>query len=126
MTCPFGAPEEDTWGSLHADAAAPLRAMGSDVLQGLYTAGGGGVPPPLPMFEAGSQNFCFGAERVKNVCRLKMFVPPSAGTIGEPWEEGGSQPTPPPPLQTPPSPPSHTSLAMGLAARKGALAEGMP
>ena len=37
---------------------------------------------------------------------LKIFGPPSAGTIGGPSEEGGSQPEPPPPtpLQTPPTP----------------------
>ena len=52
-------------------------------------------PSPLPMFEADSQNFAL-APSVPRGFTLKYFGLPSAGTIGGPWEEGGSQPKPPP------------------------------
>ena len=52
-------------------------------------------PPPLPMLEADS----FASD-----LSFKIFGPPSAETIGGPWEEGGPS-QPPPPFQTPP--PTH-------------------
>ena len=76
--------------------------QGSDVLERLYTAGGGvPPPPPFPMFEADSQNCAL----VPRGFKLKIFWPPSAGTIGGPWQEGGSEPTPPLPLLRHPLPP---------------------
>ena len=83
-----------------------------DVLERPYTVAGGGYPPPrppppppLPMFEADSQNFCFGAFGAKRIEASNFMAPPSAGTIGGPWEEGGGgshTPLPPPPSDPPP------------------------
>ena len=64
------------------------------------------TPPFLPFqcLRLTAKNF-LRRLRCQEDLRLKGFGPPSAGTIGGPWEKGGSQPTPlPPPLQTPPSP----------------------
>ena len=59
-------------------------------------------PPPLPMFEADSQNFA----SAPSDSSLKIFGPPSVGTIGGPKEEGcPSQPPPPPSSDSPPPPP---------------------
>ena len=51
-------------------------------------------PPPLPLFEADSQNFA----KVPGGLSLKIAGLPSAGTIGGPKEEEGcpSQPPAPP------------------------------
>ena len=56
-------------------------------------------PPPLPMFEADSQDFSSAPSDL----RLKILGPPSAGTIQGPSEEGY-------PSQTPLRPPPNTSL----------------
>ena len=57
-------------------------------------------PPPLPMFEADSQNLA-SAPLAPTAFKLNNFSPRSAETIGGPEEEGGpSQPPPPPPLLT--------------------------
>ena len=73
----------------------------SDVLERLYTAGGGGYPPPGPpplpfQYLRLTAKILLRRLRCQEDLRVKIFGPPSAGTIG-PWEEGGSQPTPPPP-----------------------------
>ena len=47
------------------------------------------------MFEADTQNFL--RLRCQEDLSFKMFAPPSAATIGGPWEEGGGGL--PPPLQ---------------------------
>ena len=90
--------------------------MTRDVLERPYTvAGGGGTPPwtplpppPPPMFGADSQNFA-SAPSVPRGFKLKTFGPPSAGTIGGPWEEGGPSQISllPPPLPPSPPPPSN-------------------
>ena len=63
------------------------------------------------MLEADSQSFV-AAPSVPRGFRLQKFRPAFGGTIEGPWEEGGSQPTPPPPSNTslppgsrPPCPP---------------------
>ena len=74
-----------------------------DVLERPYTAGGGGSPPPLLPFH------CLRLTAKIMLWRLwcqedlsfKNFGPPSAGTIGGPLEEGGSQPNPLTPLLRP-------------------------
>ena len=58
--------------------------------------------PPLPIFEAGSQNFASPPSAPRGF-KLEIFGPPSAGTIGGPKEEGGPSQNPQAPLlQTPP------------------------
>ena len=59
-------------------------------------------PPPLPMFEAGSQNLLRCLRCQEDLC-FKILGPPLAGTIGGPWEEG--VPSQPPPPFSPPPPP---------------------
>ena len=54
------------------------RGQGSDVLDTPQEEGG--IPLPGPPCQED--------------LRFKNFGPPSAGTIGGPWEEGGSQPNP--------------------------------
>ena len=51
--------------------------------------------PPLPMFEADSQNLT-SAPSMPRGFKLQNFCPPLVGTIGGPWEEGGPSQTPPP------------------------------
>ena len=81
---------------------------------------GGGTPPPLPlpMFEADSQNVCFGAFRGKRVYASKCLAPLRRGPQGYPRRRGGPSQTPLPlpsePPLLPPSPPSNTSLAVPL------------
>ena len=53
-------------------------------------------PPPLPIFEADSQNFASAPSAPRGFA-LKT----SAGAIGGPWEERGV-PAKPPPLFRPP------------------------
>ena len=48
--------------------------------------------------------------RCQEDLRLTIFGPPSAGTIGGSWEEGGPSQTPLPLQKTPPPPSSSTSL----------------
>ena len=84
----------------HIAAAKPHGGTASDVLELPYTVRGAPLdpppPPPVRMFEADSQKFA----SAPTGSRVKVFGPPSAGTIGGPWEE-----VPPPPFQTPAAPP---------------------
>ena len=50
-------------------------------------------PPPLPMFEADSQIFASAPSGQEDLS-FKIVGPPSAGTIGRRWEEGGPSQTP--------------------------------
>ena len=113
-------------------ACPDFRLRGrSDVLEPPYTAGGagGGYPPlpPLPMFEADSQNF----SSVPRGFTLKIFWPAFGGdhrgTLG--GGRGPSQTPLPPPLQTPimgapwlgPPPPLQTPIPpfQYIPARRG-------
>ena len=74
----------------------------SDVLEGPYTVGGGGVNPPLPFQGLGLTGHCTPIN--KNVAS----APSASYTLGDPGRRGGGlSQTPLPPLQTPP-PPSNT------------------
>ena len=90
----------------------PLR----NVLDQPYTAGGGGGnpppldPPPLPMFEAGSQNFA-SAPSVPRGFKPQNFRPAfGRDHRGAEGEGGPSQP----PSPSDPLPPSNTSLPLLL------------
>ena len=84
---------------------------GRDVLARPCTVGG--TPPldspPLPFRCLRlATKIVLRRLRCQEDLSFKMFGPPSAGAIGRPWEEGGSQP------HTPPTPPlSNTSLGGG-------------
>ena len=77
---------------------------GSDVLQRPYTVGGGAVPPPLDPLLLPFQFLRLTAKillwrlRCQEDLSLKIFCPPSVGTIGGLWEEGGPSQTPLPPF----------------------------
>ena len=69
-------------------------------------------PPPLPFRCLRlTAKILLRRLRCQEYLRLNIFGPPSAGTIGGPWEEGGPSQTPPSPS---PPPPSNTSLAVGF------------
>ena len=98
----------------------PLTAPSppSEVLERPYTAGGGGVIPPLDPPSPPLLPFQCLRLTAKILLRrlqfqedlsFKNFGPPSAGTIGGPREEWGSQPTSPPPSSGPPPPPLQVS-----------------
>ena len=70
-----------------------------DVLERPDTVGGGGVTPP-------TAKILLQRLRCQADLRFKIFGPPSAGAIGGPWEEGGSQPNP---TLSPPSDPQQCS-----------------
>ena len=63
-------------------------------------------PPPLLPFQCLRLTARILLRRIRRRkdLSLKNFGPPSAGTIRGPWEEGGSQPNPPPPLLIHPCP----------------------
>ena len=76
----------------------------------------GGAPPPPPHLPFQ----CLGLTakfllRCQEDLRFKIFGPPSAGAIGAPSEDGGSQPNPPPP------PRSNTSLGLPRACVLGKM-----
>ena len=86
-------------------------ALSTDVLERPYTAGGGEDPPPPPprllLFQCLRLTAKIWLRRLRcqEDLRFKTFGPPSAGTIGEPSEEGrGPSQPPPPPLFRPPPP----------------------
>ena len=95
---------------------------GSNVLEWPYTVGGSGVPPldpplppPLP-FQRLRLTTKILLRRLwcQEDLSLKNFGPPSAGTIGGPWEEGGPSQTPlPPPPFRPPLPPPLSNTSWG-------------
>ena len=100
-----GQPAHGWWGGRGGGGAG-----GRDALERPYTVGGGGVtphPPPLPMFEADSQNFA-SAPSVPRGFTLKKFRPAFGGAQKGTLGGGGSQPNPHPPDQTPPPPPPST------------------
>ena len=82
----------------------------SDVLERLYTAGGGGVTPPPPsllLFQCWrlTAKILLRRLRCQEDLSFKTLGPPSVGTIGGPWEEGGPSQTRPPPPNTHTYPP---------------------
>ena len=83
------------------------------------------MPPPPPLRPPSllpfqclrlTANILLRRLRCQEDLRFKNFGPPSAGTIGGPWEEGGPSQPPPLPIPRPcanpppPSPPSDPPL----------------
>ena len=118
---------------LRAASSPNAGPPGSDVLERLYTVGGGGVPPltppylpplgpppllppPLVMCVADSQNFAL-APSVPRGFKLQNFRPPFGGDHRGTEGGGGVPANPPPPHFRPPPPlpppPSNTSLPPG-------------
>ena len=111
----------------------------------MYQTGRYPPPPPLLPFQwlTLTAKILLRRLRCQEDFSFKIGGPPSTGTIGGPWEKGGSQPTPPPflihpwpclvsgayspkvndqfrsvpakPPSPPSPPPSNTSLAVGLS-----------
>ena len=77
-----------------------VGGQGRGVLEWPCTAGGGGVPPldpppllPFQCLRLTSKSLL----RCQEDLSFKIFGPPSAGTTGGPWKEGGPSQSPPPP-----------------------------
>ena len=121
--CLHTPPERGWGGTAHTVRPAEFKPPGSDVSEGPYTVGGGGVPPltpptslhldppppPLP-FQCLrlTAQFLLRRLRCQEDLRFKIFRPPFGGdhrgTLGG---GGGVRPNPfppPSPLQTPPPP----------------------
>ena len=100
--------DSEVWGVL--STADVTWLIPSDALERPYTVGAGGGGPPLDPFPPPPP---LPKKKIASApsAPFNFFGPPSAGTRGT-LGGGGSQPNPPARrlLQTPPSPPSHTSL----------------
>ena len=86
-------------------------------------------PPLLPLQSLGlTATILIRRLRRQEDLSLKVFGPPWAGTIGEPWEEGGPSQTPLPPLEIPPPPPlpppSNTPLILRRPERSAIILSG--